>query len=50
MEVKTAQAQFTVARIMRVAAADVTFEAIPSKPVTVPLTDILEIKLNPKTA
>ena len=50
MEVKTAQAQFAVARIMRVAAADVTFEAIPSKPVTVPLTDILEIKLNPKTA
>ena len=50
MEVKTAQAQFAVARIMQVAAADVTFEAIPSKPVTVPLADILEIKLNPKTA
>jgi hypothetical protein len=50
LEVRTAQKQFVVARIMQVAAMDVTFETVPPGQVTVPLADILEIKLNPKTA
>jgi len=50
MEVKTAQAQFAVGRIMQVAATDVIFETTKPAQVTVPLADILEIKLTPKTA
>jgi ribosome maturation factor RimP len=50
MEVRTTQAQFAVARIMQVAATDVTFVTAPPGQVTVPLADILEIKLTPKTA
>ena len=47
MEVKAAQGQFAVERIMQVAASDVIFDT-PNGQVTVPLADILEIKLNPK--
>jgi hypothetical protein len=50
MEVKTVQAQFAVGRIMQVAATDVIFETTQPAQVTVPLADILEIKLTPKTA
>ena len=50
MEVKTAQAQFAVERIMQVAATDVIFETTQPAQVTVALNDILEIKLTPKTA
>lgn len=47
MEVKTAQKQFAVARILQVAVADVIFETTQPTQVTVPLADILEIKLTP---
>jgi len=50
MSVKTSSAQFDVERIMQVAASDVIFETVQSGQVTVPLADILEIKLTPKTA
>jgi len=50
MEVKTAKAQFAVERIMQVAATDVIFETVQSGQVTVPLADILEVKLTPKAA
>lgn len=50
MEVKTAQAQFAVERIMQVAATDVIFETTQPAQVTVALVDILEIKLTPKPA
>jgi hypothetical protein len=50
MEVKTATAQFAVERIMQVAATEVIFETVASGQVTVPLGDILEIKLTPKAA
>jgi hypothetical protein len=49
MEIKTAQAQFAVERILQVAATDIIIETVQSGQVTLPLTDILEIKLNPKT-
>ena len=48
MEVKTSSAQFAVAHIQQVAATDVIFETVQSGQVTVPLADILEIKLTPK--
>jgi hypothetical protein len=48
MEVKTSSAQFAVERIQQVAVADVIFETVQSGQVTVPLADILEIKLTPK--
>ncbi len=47
MEVKAVQGQFMIARIVQVAATDVIFEALGRGPVTVPLADILEIKLIP---
>jgi hypothetical protein len=50
MEVKTGRTQFAVARIMQVTATDVAFETIPPGQTTVPLADILEIKLDPKAA
>ncbi len=50
MEVKTAQTQFAVERILQVAATDVVFETNPPGQVTVPLSEILEIKLNPRAA
>ena len=50
MEVKTASAQFAVGRIMQVSATEVIFETAQPAQVTVPLNDILEIKLTPKTA
>ena len=49
MEVRTTTAYFAVERIAQVGAADVIFET-PNGQVTVALTDIQEIKLNPKTA
>jgi ribosome maturation factor RimP len=48
--VKTASAQFAVGRIMQVSATEVIFETAQPAQVTVPLNDILEIKLTPKTA
>jgi ribosome maturation factor RimP len=50
MEVKTASAQFAVARIMQVSATEVIFETAQPAQVTVPLNDIMEIKLTPKPA
>jgi hypothetical protein len=50
MEVKSPQGSFHVVRIVQVAATDVTLETVERGPVTVPLADILEVKLNPKTA
>lgn len=50
MELKATQGHFNVVRIVQVAAADVTLETAERGPVTVPLADILEIKLNPKAA
>lgn len=49
MEVKTLKEQFAVERIMQIAATEVIFET-PNGQVTVPFADILEVKLNPKTA
>ncbi len=48
MEVKTSKDQFTVERIMQVTPGDVIFETAQRGQVTVVLTDIQEIKLNPK--
>jgi hypothetical protein len=50
MEIKTAQAQFAVERILQVAATDLIIETVQLGQVTLLLTDILEIKLNPKTS
>jgi hypothetical protein len=50
MEVKTFKEQFTVERIMQVAVSEVILETLQRGQVTVPLADIQEIKLNPKTA
>jgi hypothetical protein len=50
MEVKTATALLAVGRILQVATTDVIFETTRPAQVTVPLNDILEIKLTPKTA
>lgn len=49
MEVKTMKESFHVERIQQVGATDVIFET-PNGPVTAPLSDIMEIKLNPKIA
>ena len=49
MEVKTAQAVFTVERIAQIGATDVIFETVQRGQVTVPFGDIQEIKLNPKS-
>ena len=48
LEVKTSSVQLAVERIQQVAVADVIFETAQSGQVTVPLADILEIKLTPK--
>jgi hypothetical protein len=50
MELKSPQGSFHVVRIVQVAATDVTIETVERGPVTVPLADILEVKLNPKVA
>ena len=50
MELKTSKGQFTVERIAQVEAAEVIFETVQSGQITVPLADILEIKLVPKPA
>ena len=49
MEVKTGGGQFAVEHIAQVGMAEAIFET-PNGQVTVPFADILEIKLNPKTA
>jgi len=49
MEVRTTTAYFAVERLAQVGAADVIFET-PNGQVTVALTDIQEIKLNPRAA
>jgi len=48
MEVRTMKEQLTVERIAQVGVAEIIFET-PRGQVTVPMTDIQEIKLNPKT-
>lgn len=48
MEVRTMKDQFAVERIAQIGAAEIIFET-PRGQVTVPMTDIQEIKLNPKT-
>jgi hypothetical protein len=48
MEVRSMKEQFAVERIAQVGATDVIFET-PKGQITVPFTDIQEIKLNPKT-
>jgi hypothetical protein len=50
MEVRTTKATFAVERIMQVSATEVIFETVQPGQVTVLLTDIQEIKLNPKPA
>ena len=50
MQLKTAQGEFAIVRIAQVGATDVIFEAAGRGPITVPLADILEIKLIPQTA
>ncbi len=50
MELKTAKDQFTVERIMQVGATEVILETVQRGQVTVPLADIQEIKLNPRSA
>ncbi len=50
MEIKAPQGSFHVVRIVQVGAADVTIETVERGPVTIPLADILEVKLNPKAA
>ena len=50
MELKTSQGQFQIERIMQVAVTDVIFDTVNGGQITVPLADILEIKLNPKAA
>lgn len=49
LEVKTLKATLLVEQIMQVAANEAIFET-PNGQVTVPFTDIQEVKLNPKTA
>jgi hypothetical protein len=49
MEVKTLKAQLAVERIMQIAANEAIFETSDGQ-VTVPFTDIQEVKLNPKPA
>jgi hypothetical protein len=48
MEVRTMKEQFAVERIAQIGAAEIIFET-PRGQITVPMTDIQEIKLNPKT-
>jgi hypothetical protein len=50
MEIKSHKDQFAVARITQVNAADVVVETVGRGAVTIPLGDIVEVKLNPKTA
>ena len=50
MELKTAKESFAVLRLTQVTATDVQVEAVQRGAVTVPLTDIQEIKLIPKNA
>jgi hypothetical protein len=50
MHLKATQGQFTIIRIAQVGATDVGFETVERGSVTVPLADILEIKLVPKPA
>jgi len=50
MEIKAPQGSFHVVRIAQVGTADVTIETVERGPVTIPLADILEVKLNPKAA
>jgi hypothetical protein len=50
MEVKTGKEQIPVVRILQVAITEVVFEVAGRGPVTVPLSDIQEIKLIPKPA
>ncbi len=49
MEVKTMKDQFVVERIAQIAQTEVIFETAKGQ-ITVPVADIQEIKLNPKTA
>jgi hypothetical protein len=50
MELKTAKGQFNVERIAQVGEAEAIFETVQGGQVTVPFTDIQEIKLVPKPA
>jgi hypothetical protein len=50
MELKTAKEQFAVDRILQITATEVVLETVQRTQATVLLTDILEIKLIPKTA
>jgi hypothetical protein len=50
MEVRTMKAHFTVAHIVQVTPVEVVFETVERSRQTVPMSDISEIKLNPKTA
>lgn len=50
MEVKTAKGVFAIERIMQVSPTEVIFETVTPGQITVLLTDIQEIKLNPKPA
>ena len=50
MEVRTMKDHFTVERIVQVAPTDVIFAAVKRGQVTVALSDIQEIRLNPKAA
>lgn len=50
MELKTTKDQFTVEHIMQISATEVILETVQRGQVTVPLGDIQEIKLNPKSA
>jgi hypothetical protein len=50
MEVRTMKDHFTVERIVQVAPTDVIFAAVKRGQITVALSDIQEIKLNPKDA
>ncbi len=50
MEVRTMKAHFIVAHIVQVTPVEVVFETVERSRQTVPMSDISEIKLNPKTA
>ena len=50
MELVTPKDRFAVLRITQVGAVAVVFDAVQRGSVTVPFTDILEIKLNPRAA
>ncbi len=50
MEVKTPKESIAIERITQITATGVVFETAQRGPVTVPFTDIQEIKLNPKAA